>query len=277
MQSHDRARLSNTVNSSPPTERDAWVRHFAGAFENAVIGMTLLGTDKRRLSVNRAFCEFLGYNESELLALTLEDVVHSGRPAGYPACNLPDASPPEGQLPPGTPLPAPARATSCGDFSCTLARDLDGQPLFYITQVQDITERNFAEQRLRDTQAMLHLAAQVGGAWAWAWDVGAATLQWSQEACAIFEVKPGFAPTPAQAMRFIAPAYRANIGATLKACLRGGSPSTSRRRSSRPRAMRCGCASSAKPSGMPMAACAASRERCRTSPRARARSRRSCV
>ncbi|MDF2467111.1 MAG: hypothetical protein K0Q43_5346, partial [Ramlibacter sp.] len=37
---------SNTVRLAPPTEREAWVRHFAGAFENAVIGMTLLGTDK---------------------------------------------------------------------------------------------------------------------------------------------------------------------------------------------------------------------------------------
>jgi light-regulated signal transduction histidine kinase (bacteriophytochrome) len=90
--------------------------------------------------------------------------------------------------------------------------------------VQDITERKLAERRLRDTQAMLHLAAQVGRLGAWAWDVGGETLQWSQEACAIFEVKPGFAPTTTQAMRFIAPAYRSSIGATLKACLRGGSP-----------------------------------------------------
>jgi len=75
-----------------------------------------------------------------------------------------------------------------------------------------------------ERDAWVLLAAQVGRLGAWAWDVGGATLQWSPEACAIFEVKPGFAPTPAQALRFIAPAYRANIGATLKACLRGGSP-----------------------------------------------------
>jgi len=215
---------SNTVKLAPPTERNAWVRHFAGAFENAVIGMTLLGTDRRRLTVNRAFCEFLGYTEAELLSLSLENLMHPD-----------DAQGARRQL---AALLAGEKDSfrreirylhrrgdvAWGDFSCTLARDLDGQPLFFITQVQDITERKRAEQGLRDTQAMLHLAAQVGRLGAWAWDVGAETLQWSQEACAIFEVKPGFGPTPAQAMRFIAPPYRASIGATLKACLRGGSP-----------------------------------------------------
>lgn len=215
---------SNTVRLAPPTEREAWVRHFAGAFENAVIGMTLLGTDKRRLSVNRAFCDFLGYTETQLLGFSLEDVIHpddvqdTRRELSALLAGERDSYRRE------TRYRHRRGDTVWGDFSCTLARDLDGQPLFFITQVQDITERKLAERRLRDTQAMLHLAAQVGRLGAWAWDVGAETLQWSQEACAIFEVKPGFAPTTTQAMRFIAPAYRANIGATLKACLRGGSP-----------------------------------------------------
>jgi PAS domain S-box-containing protein len=345
-------RLPHTLRLSLASERDAWARHFAGAFENAVIGMTLLDTDGRRLTVNRAFCEFLGYTEAELLAMGLPDTLapadadEAARQLALLLSGDKDSYRREmryrhrrGDL-------------VWGDLSCTLARDHDGQPLFFIAQVQDITERkrtevalraseerfrsltalssdwyweqdarfrfvgfisnettppwrtdrqelmglcrwdlpglvplkgtweqhratleahrpfrNFeyvdlenpeaprwlsvsgepifdgdhrctgyrgtarditeaklAEQKLRDTQAMLHLAAQVGRLGAWAWDVGAPTLQWSQEACAIFEVKPDFAPTPAQAMRFVAPAYRTKIRATLRACLRGGSP-----------------------------------------------------
>jgi len=60
----------------PHDERDVWLRHFAVAFENAVIGMTLLGTDGRWLTVNRAFCEFLGYSEAQLLGSSPQDIVH---------------------------------------------------------------------------------------------------------------------------------------------------------------------------------------------------------
>ena len=345
-------RSSNTLKLSLASERDAWTRHFAGAFENAVVGMTLLATDGHRLTVNRAFCEFLGYPEAELMALGLRDTLDPAdldktlRQLALLLSGERDSYRHE------TRYRHRRGDLVWGDLSCTLARDHDGQPLFFIIQVQDITERkraeqalraseerfrsltalssdwyweqdeqfrfvgfisnettppwrtdrqelmglrrwelpglvplkgtweqhratleahrpfrNFeyvdledpaaprylsvsgeaifdsghrctgyrgtardisesklAEQRLRDTQGMLHLATQLGRLGAWAWDVGAATLQWSQEVCAIFEVKPGFAPTPAQAMRFVDPAYRAKIRSTLRACLRGGSP-----------------------------------------------------
>ena len=336
----------------PERERDAWLRHFAGAFENATIGMTLLGMDHRRLTANRAFCEFLGYTEDEILARALADVVHPDdldedwRQLGLLLTGAKDSYRREKRY-----LHKQGHVV-WGDYSCTLARDHDGQPLFFVTQVQDISERVRAEQalreseerfrsltalssdwyweqdeqfrftrflsndatplwredrdellgrcrwempglqplkgtwaqhratleahlpfrnfeyvdldnpdgprflsvsgepifdaarrctgyrgtardisesklserRLRDTQAMLRLAAQVGRLGAWAWDVGAARLAWSEEACAIFEVKPGFAPTPRKALRFIAPQYRRQILATVRVGLRGGSP-----------------------------------------------------
>ena len=333
-------------------ERDAWLHYFAGAFENAVIGMTLLGMDHRRLTANRVFCEFLGYTEEEMLARRLSDVVHPDdieedwRQLGLLLAGEKDSYRREKRY------LHKAGHVVWGDYTCTLARDHDGQPLFFVTQVQDISERVRAEQalreseerfrnltalssdwyweqddqfrftlflsndatpnwradrnqllahrrwevsglqpltgtwdqhrqtleahlpfrdfeyvdvenatgprfvsvsgepifdatgrctgyrgtardisaskraerHLRDTQAMLRLAAQVGRLGAWAWDVGAARLAWSEEACAIFEVMPGFAPTTRQAMRFILPQYRRRILSTLQVCLSGGSP-----------------------------------------------------
>jgi len=209
---------------SPERERDAWLRHFAGAFENAVIGMTLLGMDHRRLTVNRAFCDFLGYDEKEMLGRSLADVVHPDdieedwRQLGLLLAGEKDSYRREKRY-----LHKDGRIV-WGDFSCTLARDHEGQPLFFIAQLQDISERKRAEQHLGDTQAMLRLAAQVGRLGAWAWDVGSARLAWSEEACALFEVKPGFAPTPREAMHFVVPPYRRKILATVQACLSGGSP-----------------------------------------------------
>jgi len=205
-------------------ERDAWLRHFTGAFENAVIGMTLVGIDHQRLTANRAFCDFLGYTETEVLARSISDVVHPDdvdedwRQLGQLLAGDKDSYRREKRY-----VRKDGRIV-WADFSCTLARDHDGQPLFFVSQVQDITERKSAEQRLRDTEGMLRLAAQVGRLGAWAWDVGAARLAWSEEACALFEVKPGFAPTPKEVLRFIAPEYRQKIRSTFRICLRGGSP-----------------------------------------------------
>jgi len=107
-----------------------------------------------------------------------------------------------------------------------------GEPIFdgagrfvgYRGTARDITGSRLAEQRLRDTQALLHMAAQIGRLGAWAFDVGEPRVLWSAEVCAIHEVKPGFRPTPAEVAGFFAPQYRDAMQGVLRNCLRDGSP-----------------------------------------------------
>ena len=49
---------------------------FRRIFEDASVGMTLVGADKKFLHVNRAFCELVGYSPEELKALTFRDITH---------------------------------------------------------------------------------------------------------------------------------------------------------------------------------------------------------
>ncbi len=49
---------------------------FRQAFEEAPIGIALVNLEGKPLRVNRALCEILGYGESELLSLTIEDIIH---------------------------------------------------------------------------------------------------------------------------------------------------------------------------------------------------------
>ncbi len=49
---------------------------FRGAFEDAPIGVALVGLDGRRFRVNRALCEMLGYSEEELLGRNYLETVH---------------------------------------------------------------------------------------------------------------------------------------------------------------------------------------------------------
>lgn len=197
-------------------------KDFANAFENASIGMAFVGTDSRRLRVNRAFCDMLGYSEEELLARSVWDITHPddvgedlierdrclrGEQSAYRR---------EKRY-----LHRDGRIV-WGLLACTLVRDDDGEPLHFLAQVQDITDRILAQQKLREAQALLHMAAQLGRLGAWSWEVGEARLDWSEEVCAIHEVKAGFRPTVGQALEFIAPHVRESMRATLRHCVRGG-------------------------------------------------------
>jgi len=81
-----------------------------------------------------------------------------------------------------------------------------------------------SEELLRETQALLHLAAQVGRLGAWAWKRGQRHVTWSEEVCAMHETTPGFAPTLRRALSFVAPGYRSTMSMLLLACRTRGTP-----------------------------------------------------
>ena len=327
-------------------------KEFTSAFENAAIGMALVGVDFCGLRVNKAFCQMLGYSEAEMLASSAGSLTH------------PD------DLAEDMRLRDLCLAGTCdsyqrekrylhkdghvvwGHLTCTLVRAGEGMDAHFVTQVQDITERKLAEQalqrseerfrsltmlssdwyweqdeqfrftafsgvkragrwhpdlmvsvgsrrwdpdgvqplhttweahralleahqpfydfqymrvvgneaplylstsgepvfddegrfkgyrgtarditpakraeqRLRDTQAMLDMAAQIGRLGAWAWEVGQERVYWSPEVCAIHEVKAGFAPTGHELFAFYAPEYRRTMCTTIRACVNDGTP-----------------------------------------------------
>ena len=51
-------------------------RRFQSTFEQAAIGMAIVGADGKMLQVNRRLCEIVGYTEDELLTLRFQDVTH---------------------------------------------------------------------------------------------------------------------------------------------------------------------------------------------------------
>ncbi len=123
---------------------------FEQVFQNAAIGKAVLSLDGRFLQVNRALCALTGYTEASLLRLTFQDITH---PDDIHA----DV--------------AQAQRMRAGDISsyemekryiradgeivwallsASLVRDSEGQPVQYIAQVQDISERRELERGLRE-------------------------------------------------------------------------------------------------------------------------------
>ena len=123
-------------------------QRFRGSFERAATGMALVGTDGRFLRVNRSLCEILGYPERELLGKTFQEITHP-----Y------DLDADLDQV----------RRMLVGEIrtyqmekryfhkeghvvwallSVSMVHDEEDEPLYFVSQIQDISERKVLEERL---------------------------------------------------------------------------------------------------------------------------------
>jgi len=128
--------------SSDPRE------HFELVFDQAPVGMGLLDQDGRWVLVNHALCEITGYTSTELIGRRFKDITHADD---------------ESDVEPRRRLLAGEIAAfqtelryfnSVGEtmaalLSISLVRDQDGDPLHFIVQLQDISERKLLEEHLR--------------------------------------------------------------------------------------------------------------------------------
>jgi diguanylate cyclase (GGDEF)-like protein/PAS domain S-box-containing protein len=121
---------------------------FEEVFEYAPIGTGLIDTEGRWLLVNRALCEITGYTSDELLGRRFDGVVHPE--------DLHNDAEQHAQLLAGE-IPAyrvekrffdAGGETVSAIVSMSLIRDRNGEPLHYVAQLQDISERKQLEEQL---------------------------------------------------------------------------------------------------------------------------------
>ncbi|MDR6644317.1 diguanylate cyclase (GGDEF)-like protein/PAS domain S-box-containing protein [Luteibacter sp. 1214] len=123
-------------------------RRFALAFRYASIGVALVLPDGRWLQVNEALCTMLGYSEDELLASAFQAVTHPDDLAADLALVRMVLA---GERPSYTMEKRYVHRdghTVHGMLSVSLVRDEHGEPLYFISQVQDISERKAFEDAL---------------------------------------------------------------------------------------------------------------------------------
>lgn len=145
-------------------------QQFSSAFEHAAIGMVLMDIDLRRLRVNSAFCQMLGYSEAEILSPTLKDVTHPDD-VEWDALQRKRALAGEIES-----YQREKRYIHKSDrivwayLSCSLVRDADRRPLHFISQIQDITERKEAERILRESEERFRALTELSSDWFWEQD-----------------------------------------------------------------------------------------------------------
>ncbi len=126
---------------------------FRGAFNGASIGMALVSPEGRFLQVNRALCGMLGYSEEELLTKTFQDLTH---PDDLDADRDLERQLVENEI---TTYQVEKRYL-CKDgrlawvrVTVSLVHDAKGNPLYFVSQMQDITPYKAAGAALREAEA----------------------------------------------------------------------------------------------------------------------------
>ena len=142
--------------------RRASEAHFFAAFEQAPIGIGLIGLDRRWVKVNQALCQLLGYEEQELSGKIVQDFTHPDDHAR--------------DLENGASLLAgkirhyrtekryfhKQGHVIWVQLAVSLIRDTQDKPAHFIAHMQDISDQKHAEQAVREHVMQQNLIADFG-------------------------------------------------------------------------------------------------------------------
>lgn len=130
-------------------------QRFRESFENAAIGIALVGLDGTWLKVNKQICEITGYPKEELLTKTFQDITHPddlNADLDYVQQLL------EGKI--ETYQMEKRYYHKYGHvvwvlLSVSLVRTEEGAPVHFVSQIEDITEKKIFQEQLKKSNREL--------------------------------------------------------------------------------------------------------------------------
>lgn len=143
---------------------------FKGAFEYSAIGMALVSTEGKWLKVNKSVCDTVGYEEEELLRTTFQEITHP-EDLDIDLEHL-------GEMLRGE------RETYQMEkryfhkqghivwvlLNVSMAKDADGNPLHFVSQIKNISESKLAEKALKESEQRWQFALEGSGEGVWDWN-----------------------------------------------------------------------------------------------------------
>jgi PAS domain S-box-containing protein len=198
---------------------------FRETFDEAPIGVALIGPNGRWLEVNRALCEILGYSEAELLALTFQQITHPDdldRDLDLLGKVL------SGDLP--TYQLEKRYFHRDGHsiwtkLSVALVTDEAGAPLHFVSHIEDITHAKATESALREGRRLLDESQSVAGVGSWSWNLETGESSWSVQQFLLHGANPlQDAPSLERFLELVHPEDRERLGASIAANMAGRRP-----------------------------------------------------
>ena len=164
---------------------------FRSALEYSAIGMALVSPEGKWLQVNQALCKLLGYPPERLYRLTFQEITHPDD-LNADLSQLHDLL--DGHISSYTMEKRYIRSdgqTVWALLAVSLVRDAEGQPLYFISQVEDISGLKRSEAENNRLVERITLANQVGGVGIWEWVMSQEHFTWDH----VRDLNPDQTPT----------------------------------------------------------------------------------
>jgi PAS domain S-box-containing protein len=164
---------------------------FRAAFENAAVGVVLVDPNGSLLRVNDTFASMLGYSAKELETKTFQDITHlddlaanlsllkktlTGEANSY--CIEKRYVRKDGRL-------------IWANLTVGCVRKLDGAVDYFLSVLEDITDRKLVEARLAERNAQLDAAGKIARMGTFVYDHGTRILQLSPGCAAVYGLPEG--------------------------------------------------------------------------------------
>ncbi len=161
---------------------------FRNAFQYSAIGIALISLEGKWLKVNPVIPKMLGYSEEELLDKTFQELTH---PEDLEIdleyvnkminCEIESYTL-------GKRFVHKNGSIIWGNLSVSLVKDANKKPLYFISQIENITEQSLAIEQLKMSERDLNKAQQHAKIGSWTWDIKTNKLHWSEEMYRIFGI-----------------------------------------------------------------------------------------
>ncbi|MBI5583448.1 MAG: PAS domain S-box protein [Deltaproteobacteria bacterium] len=198
---------------------------FRTAFEYSASGMCLTGLDGKIQKANQTLAAMLGYSREELEGRHYNEITYlEDLEIGQDVVR---------QLISGQTETAAFEKRyqrKNGDplwvyIHTSLLKDAAGEPLHFITQIEDISERKQAEEALREKDYLLSEAQRIAQIGSWSWEIPTARISWSDETFRIYGVSPEtFVLSDYSFLGLIHPEARPAMQEWIRACIARKNP-----------------------------------------------------
>ncbi len=194
---------------------------FRATFEQAVVGLAHLSPEGRFLTVNKRYCELVGYSREEMLELSSQDITHPD--------DLDDALVHVGQVLSGEVeshcvekrlIRKDGESTWVHETISTIQDEAEG-PRLFVSVVVDTNERKRAEEAFIVSRGKLDRAERTAGMGFLDWDLTTDEIVWSRGVYELYGIDPETPVTIESTVGLVHPDDRELVEQALDLAIRG--------------------------------------------------------